>query len=116
MSSVVEINIEEKTGAYVPLTEAGTMIVDGVLVSCYTNTNHFLAHIVLAPLRWVPSLLLDNVLSQEVEGIRTIPGIIRKVGIILGLVTTEIEEKDRKSSLTHIGQVGHEMDSCTIQI
>ena len=45
------------SGAYVPLTEHGTIIVDGVLASCYASFNHQLAHFFLAPLRWWPSLL-----------------------------------------------------------
>jgi len=50
-------NIEEK-GFICPITECGTMLVDGVLVSCYASCKdlsgldgHYIAHIGLLPLR-----------------------------------------------------------------
>merc|ERR1712105_274521 len=68
----------------------GTLLVDGVLVSCYTNTDHWLAHTALVPLRWYPSLLLDNEYSQDKEGLRTIPGMVKELGKMLGLVTLDM--------------------------
>ena len=87
---IIDITMEEKRGAYVPLTDAGTLLVDGVLVSCYTNTDHWLAHTALAPLRWYPSLLLDNEYSQDKEGLRTVPGLVKELGKMLGLVTLDM--------------------------
>ena len=43
-------------GAYVPLTMEGTIVVDGVLASCYPSAQHDLAHIVMAPIRWFPKI------------------------------------------------------------
>lgn len=49
---VVEIKSEMRVSAYAPLTNAGTMIVDGVLVSCYAHIiNQSLAHLGFLPVR-----------------------------------------------------------------
>ena len=34
----------------------GTIVVDGVLASCYPSAHHDLAHIVMAPIRWFPEI------------------------------------------------------------
>ena len=44
-SQIVGITSSSHVGAYVPLTEKGTILVDGVLVSSYTNVDHSLAHL-----------------------------------------------------------------------
>ena len=114
MTRVVDIILEQKTGAYVPLTMAGTLLVDGVLVSSYTNTEHWLAHTALAPLRWWPSLLLDTEESQEEEGLRTIPGMVRELGRLLGLVTMaddRMEEQTLSCGLEQIGQFSMERET-----
>ena len=38
------------TGAYAPLTTEGRIIVDGVLVSCYAECPHDLAHLTQKPM------------------------------------------------------------------
>lgn len=40
-----------------PLTQEGTLLVEGVYVSCYASYSHALAHDFLAPARAFPSLL-----------------------------------------------------------
>ena len=32
----------------------GSIVVDGVLASCYSLVNHDLSHLVVAPVRWFP--------------------------------------------------------------
>lgn len=86
VARIIGITFKQKTGAFVPLTATGTLLVDGVLVSCYTNADHWVAHSALAPLRWWPNLLLDNEQSQDIEGLRTLPGLVRSLGRLLGLV------------------------------
>ena len=44
-------------GAYVPLTMEGTVLVDGVLASCYASFDHHLAHIAMTPIRWFPGVM-----------------------------------------------------------
>ena len=39
-------------GAFVPLTEDGTIMMDGVVASCYASFDHDLAHIAMTPMRW----------------------------------------------------------------
>merc|ERR1719187_1973809 len=59
-SLVVKIEAEKLDGAYVPLTEHGTLLVDGVLASSYANGPHDVAHVLLTPARWLPSLFLSG--------------------------------------------------------
>ena len=65
-SRVVKIEKEEKEGAYVPLTEHGTLLVDGVLCSSYANGPHDVAHLMLTPARWFPSVFLDDKEGEKV--------------------------------------------------
>ena len=44
-------------GTYVPLTMEGTILVDGVLASCYASFDHHLAHIAMTPIRWFPGVM-----------------------------------------------------------
>ena len=41
---------------YVPLTMDGNIMVNGVLTSCYASSDHGLAHIALAPVRYFPEI------------------------------------------------------------
>ena len=43
-------------GLFAPLTNAGNIVVDGVLASCYADFDHDLAHIVMTPMRWFPEV------------------------------------------------------------
>lgn len=43
-------------GVYVPLTETGTLVVDGILASCYSSIDHYIAHAFVSPIRWFPSM------------------------------------------------------------
>ena len=52
MKRVVSIGKETRYGAYAPLTEHGTLLVNGVHVSCYGNLNsHEIADYVFVPLK-----------------------------------------------------------------
>jgi len=51
LEKVIELSEVYRHGAYAPLTEAGTIVVDSVLASCYANTNwHSAAHFLFQPL------------------------------------------------------------------
>ena len=43
-------------GAYTPVTVEGNIIVDGILASCYTISDHDLAHLAMTPIRWFPKI------------------------------------------------------------
>ena len=45
------------SGAYVPLTVEGNIVVDRVLASCYGSFDHDLAHFAMTPIRWVPDIM-----------------------------------------------------------
>ena len=45
------------SGAFVPLTTEGNIIVDGVLASCYASFHYDLAHIVMTPIQWFPEII-----------------------------------------------------------
>ena len=52
-------------GAYIPLTADGTIVVDGVLASCYASFfDHDLAHMIMLPMKWFPEIL-EEVLSSD---------------------------------------------------
>ena len=45
------------TGAYVPLTTEGNIMVNGVLASCYPSADHDLAHFAMIPIQWFPGTI-----------------------------------------------------------
>lgn len=50
--AVTRITMTTEIGVYAPLTRQGTLLVDGVLVSCYAHCpSHDAAHLIMAPLR-----------------------------------------------------------------
>ena len=55
-------------GAYVPLTEEGNIVVDGVLASCYASFDHDLAHITMAPIQWFPEII-EGIFGKEKESL-----------------------------------------------
>lgn len=56
-SHIISVSVTESVGVYAPLTEAGTLFVDGVLASSYALVeDHRLAHWAFGPLRLLDSL------------------------------------------------------------
>ncbi|KAM4601805.1 indian hedgehog B protein-like [Polymixia lowei] len=52
LSRITRVSVGEGRGAYAPLTAHGTVVVDGVVASCYAAVDrHDLAHRALSPLR-----------------------------------------------------------------
>ena len=51
-------------GAYVPLTEEGNIVVDGVLASCYASFDHDLAHITMAQIQLFPEII-EGIFGKE---------------------------------------------------
>lgn len=56
-SQIISVSVEESVGVYAPLTEDGTLFVDGVLASSYALVeDHRLAHWAFGPLRLLHSV------------------------------------------------------------
>ncbi|CAK6977891.1 indian hedgehog B protein-like [Scomber scombrus] len=52
LSHITRVTARQSRGAFAPLTERGTLVVDGVVASCYAVVDqHSLAHWALSPLR-----------------------------------------------------------------
>ncbi|XP_067140721.1 sonic hedgehog protein-like [Centruroides vittatus] len=62
-SSVMQITRDVMDGAYVPLTQTGTLLVDGILASCYASYDHYWGQIFLSPVRWFPNIFNQNSLQ-----------------------------------------------------
>ena len=45
------------SGAYVPLTTDGNIVVDQILASCYASFDHDLAHMMMTPMQWNPEII-----------------------------------------------------------
>nr|XP_020447706.1 indian hedgehog protein isoform X1 [Monopterus albus] len=56
LSRLNQVTVRESRGVYAPLTQHGTVVVDGVVASCYAVVNqHSLAHWAFSPLRLIHS-------------------------------------------------------------
>lgn len=72
MAKVTSVRHINMSGVYAPLTEAGTIVIDGVLNSCYAVINsHDIAHLAFLPLRlfykiinFTPSSIYDMLTSD----------------------------------------------------
>ena len=65
-------------GAYVPLTEEGNVLVDGLLASCYPSTDQNVAHIIMTPLIWFPEIM--ECMFATDSGIQVSVGIAEQLG------------------------------------
>ena len=65
-SMVVDISYMMQRGVFAPVTHSGTIIVDGILVSCYASfPNHHVAHLATAPLRGYYSICKKHQMPDE---------------------------------------------------
>merc|ERR1719309_1532478 len=102
-SRVVKIEAEEQEGAYVPLTEQGTLLVDGVLASSYTNVPHDIAQFLAAPIRWFPSVFLDDGDGERViaTAAKHLGYYLNKLGL-LNYYHSNAIQKDEVTKCDHI--------------
>ena len=91
--TVVYVEPAAEKGIWAPLTMEGTLLVDGLLASCYASFSHALSDMALAPVKMFPRMLLDDEESVKVDGCREVVKLQKKVGTALGLRQRNHEEK-----------------------
>lgn len=82
LSVVTFVEEQRSTGLYAPLTQSGSIVVNGVLASCYAAVDsHHLAHWVLAPLRFFYSLMGPS--EAQTDGLHWYPWLLQRLGLML---------------------------------
>ena len=79
LSVVTFVEEQRNAGLYAPLTQHGSIVVNGVLASCYAAVDsHRLAHWVLAPLRFFYSLMGPS--EPQTDGLHWYPRLLQRLG------------------------------------
>ena len=73
-------HVLEEKGYWAPLTQDGTLLVNGLLVSCYASFPHHQSQLVFALVKTFPRLLLDGEVSQHEDGVRHVVTLVKKIG------------------------------------
>jgi len=81
---ILEIRTSLESGFWSPLTTAGTLLVNGYLMSCYSSYPHTLSDIALTPIKVMPRMLLEDDVSQHYDGVRKVVGLIKDIGQLFG--------------------------------
>ena len=91
--TVIYVESAAEKGIWAPFTMEGTLLVDGLLASCYASFSHALSDLALAPVKMFPRMLLDDQESLKVDGLREVVKLQKKVGTAMGLRQRNHEEK-----------------------
>ena len=83
--TVVHVEATTEKGIWVPLTMDGTLLVDGLLASCYASFSHDLVDLAYAPVKMFPRMLLDDQESVKVDGCRRVVKFLKNVATPMGL-------------------------------
>ena len=92
--AVVHVEPVTEKGIWVPLTMEGTLLVDGLLASCYASFSHDLVDLAYAPVKMFPRILLDDQESVKVDGCRRVVQFLKNVAAPMGLRQRNRGEKE----------------------
>ena len=93
--AVVHVEPAREKGIWAPLTMEGTLLVDGLLASCYASFPHAVSDMALAPVvRMFPRILLDDEESVKVDGCREVVKLTKKVLTAMGFRQRNQGEKE----------------------
>uniref|UniRef100_A0A3P8T649 Hedgehog protein n=1 Tax=Amphiprion percula TaxID=161767 RepID=A0A3P8T649_AMPPE len=82
LSVVTFVEEQRSTGLFAPLTQHGSIVVNGVLASCYAAVDsHRLSHWALAPLRFFYSLMGPS--EAQSDGLHWYPRLLQRLGKML---------------------------------
>ena len=95
---VVRVEPVTEEGTWSPFTMEGTLLVDGLLASCYASFSHAQSDLVLAPVKMFPRMLLDDEESVKVDGCREVVILQKKLGTAIGLRQRNQGEKETPKS------------------
>ena len=96
--TVIAVGPTIEKGTWAPLTMEGTLLVDGLLASCYASFPHDLVDLALAPVKMFPRMLLDDEESVKVDGCREVVILQKKLGTAMGLRQRNQGEKENPRS------------------
>ena len=91
---VVHVEPTTEKGIWVPLTMEGTLLVDGLLASCYASFSHDLVDLAYAPVKMFPRILLDDEESVKIDGCREVVKLAKNMGTAMGLRQRNQGEKE----------------------
>ena len=83
--TVVAVEPAVKKGKWSPFTMEGTLLVDGLLASCYASFPHAVSDLAFAPVKMFPRMLLDDEESVKVDGCREVVKFLKDVATPMGL-------------------------------
>ncbi|XP_068740613.1 uncharacterized protein [Montipora capricornis] len=79
---VISISVAEQRGAFAPVTEEGTMLVDNVWVSCYADlADHDLADTLMTPLKRLYGLAPHVLGPRGMYVHKYLKGVLRPIGV-----------------------------------
>ena len=84
--AVVDVEQVREKSIWAPLTMEGTLLVDGLLASCYASFPHAVSDMAIAPVvKMFPRMLLDDEESLKVDGRRRVVTFLDNVATPMGL-------------------------------
>ena len=92
--TVVAVEPTTEKGTWAPFTMEGTLLVDGLLASCYASFPHALSELAFAPVKMFPRILLDDEESVKIDGCREVVKLAKNMGTAMGLRQRNQGEKE----------------------